>query len=257
MEKTNPYQQLLDDNSKTQNATLQASVETASTAKDSVKASKAIVDKDLKEAQEYLNKMFDHLQVMKQLSQSVLDTSLTGKNAATLATTVSSDSAKVSAGIAKAARSIEAASQSMSQLYSDAAGMQAKASSEDSNTDLSRLADEASSACKTASAASETSTMMVLDATILAARSNAVIAGDTVKKMSADIDAVYAAVNATTMGVQVLADKASADLVTAITNDKASELQESSALIDDESADEAWAKLRSGPVVAAPKKAAK
>jgi len=246
MEKINPYQQLLDDNSKTQQAALQKQLEAAQTASASIVDSQKVVNEDYAAAKAYLDQTLEELKVMRQLTQLVLTTDLDGKNAANLATTVSADAAKISTAIAKAARSVEVASQSIAQLYSDAAGMQAKASSEDSGTELAVLSAKAAVDCKEAATASENTTMAALEATIAAAKSNAAIAGDSVKKMSGDIDVLYAALNANTQAIQGLANKAAIDKDTAHTNKKNTELQKTTTGIDEDSAEEA-SKLKTGP----------
>jgi len=238
MEKLNPFQLQLEEALRTVKEGLVKQQETTQTAYESAEINRKSVLKDLEEARKNVERSHADYYTMKLINSRSSQASLVGKNIMAIGTINATDATNVVSTIAKAAKSIELASQSIAQLYSDAASIHAKASSEDGNTEIEKMAIEATSRSKDAANASEKTTISSLDATISAAQSNSGAVQTILKTLSADVDALAAAVNTTLQNSQAVMTQADKTYSDSITSEKTSELQISTTGVDFRSAKE-------------------
>jgi hypothetical protein len=238
MEKLNPFQLQLEEALRNTKETLVKQQETTQTAFESAEINRKSVLKDLEEARKNVERTHADYFNLKQINSRAQQASLVGKNIVAIGAINAKDAGSVVTTIAKAAKSIELASQAIAKLYSDAASIHAKASSEDGNTEIEKMAIEASARSKEAANASEKTTISSLDATIAAAQCNSGAVQTILTTLSTDVDALSAATASTLQNAQTVmatADKAYAD---AIKSEKTSEQQISVTGVDFRSAKE-------------------
>lgn len=150
-----------------------------------------------KDKKKYLDKTSAYYESLSEMSGTAAEVKLLSQKASTMAGISSTGEESMAKNLATAARSIEAAMESLAILSSDAASINAKAATEDADTDISKKAKEAYNKGLEAADAAEKATVSSLEATISAAKSNAKFINDLISQFSSNIDSLDTAISTT------------------------------------------------------------
>lgn len=189
----------------------------------------ALITKDASEElkndkKKYLDKTSAYYESLSQMSETASEVKLLSQKATKVAGISATDEESVTKDLATAARSIEAAMESLAILSSDAASINAKAATEDSNTKISDKAKEAYTKGLEAADAAEKATMSSLQATISAAKSNAKFINDLISQFSTNIEGLDTAITTTMQNAKANMDTATTEYQTALEAASADEL---------------------------------